>query len=106
MPSAKMFTARKKIAKEKGAEPDEFEESVAQVRCRRDVHMGRPFWSVASALRAVASAAAAAAGKATQPASQQRICSCWGTVSERPMVKLMSAGQALGVPICSEALVL
>lgn len=26
-----MFTARKKIAKEKGAEPDEFEESVAQV---------------------------------------------------------------------------
>ena len=27
-----MFTARKKIVKEKGAEPDEFEESVAQVR--------------------------------------------------------------------------
>lgn len=26
-----MFTARKKIAKEKGAEPDDFEESVAQV---------------------------------------------------------------------------
>lgn len=26
-----MFTARKKIAKEKGAEPDVFEESVAQV---------------------------------------------------------------------------
>ena len=26
-----MFTARKKIAKEKGAEPDAFEESVAQV---------------------------------------------------------------------------
>lgn len=26
-----MFTARKKIAKEKGADPDEFEESVAQV---------------------------------------------------------------------------
>ena len=26
-----MFSARKKIAKEKGAEPDEFEESVAQV---------------------------------------------------------------------------
>lgn len=26
-----MFTARKKIVKEKGAEPDEFEESVAQV---------------------------------------------------------------------------
>ena len=26
-----MFTARKKIAKEKGAEPDTFEESVAQV---------------------------------------------------------------------------
>lgn len=30
---ARMFTARKKIAKEKGAEPDEFEESVAQVSC-------------------------------------------------------------------------
>jgi hypothetical protein len=30
---ARMFTARKKIAKEKGAEPDDFEESVAQVRC-------------------------------------------------------------------------
>ena len=30
--SANMFTARKKIAKEKGAEPDDFEESVAQVR--------------------------------------------------------------------------
>jgi hypothetical protein len=29
--AAKMFTARKKIAKEKGAEPGEFEESVAQV---------------------------------------------------------------------------
>ena len=28
-----MFTARKKIVKERGAEPDEFEESVAQVRC-------------------------------------------------------------------------
>jgi hypothetical protein len=27
-----MFTARKKIVKEKGAEPDSFEESVAQVR--------------------------------------------------------------------------
>lgn len=27
-----MFTARKKIVKEKGAEPDAFEESVAQVR--------------------------------------------------------------------------
>ena len=27
-----MFTARKKIAKEKGAEPDHFEESVAQVQ--------------------------------------------------------------------------
>jgi hypothetical protein len=27
-----MFTARKKIVKEKGAEPDEFEEQVAQVR--------------------------------------------------------------------------
>ena len=26
-----MFTARKKIVKEKGAEPDDFEESVAQV---------------------------------------------------------------------------
>lgn len=26
-----MFTARKKIAKEKGQEPDSFEESVAQV---------------------------------------------------------------------------
>lgn len=26
-----MFTARKKIVKEKGAEPDEFEETVAQV---------------------------------------------------------------------------
>ena len=26
-----MFSARKKIAKEKGAEPDEFEDSVAQV---------------------------------------------------------------------------
>jgi hypothetical protein len=30
--SNKMFTARKKIVKEKGAEPDSFEESVAQVR--------------------------------------------------------------------------
>jgi hypothetical protein len=29
-----MFTARKKIVKEKGAEPDDFEESVAQVRAR------------------------------------------------------------------------
>lgn len=29
-----MFTARKKIAKEKGAEPDVFEESVAQVGSR------------------------------------------------------------------------
>lgn len=29
--SNKMFTARKKIVKERGAEPDEFEESVAQV---------------------------------------------------------------------------
>lgn len=28
---ARMFTARKKIAKEKGQEPDSFEESVAQV---------------------------------------------------------------------------
>ena len=28
-----MFTARKKILKEKNAEPDVFEESVAQVRC-------------------------------------------------------------------------
>jgi hypothetical protein len=28
-----MFTARKKIVKEKGVEPDAFEESVAQVRC-------------------------------------------------------------------------
>lgn len=27
-----MFTARKKIAKEKGQEPDSFEESVAQVQ--------------------------------------------------------------------------
>jgi hypothetical protein len=27
-----MFTARKKIVKEKGAEPDDFEETVAQVR--------------------------------------------------------------------------
>ena len=26
-----MFSARKKIAKEKGAEPDDFEDSVAQV---------------------------------------------------------------------------
>ncbi len=35
---ASMFTARKKIAKEKGAEPDAFEESVAQVPpfARRD----------------------------------------------------------------------
>lgn len=30
-----MFTARKKIVKEKGAEPDDFEESVAQVRAKR-----------------------------------------------------------------------
>jgi len=30
-----MFTARKKIAKDKGVEPDEFEESVAQVRSER-----------------------------------------------------------------------
>jgi hypothetical protein len=29
--AARMFTARKKIVKEKGAEPDEFEETVAQV---------------------------------------------------------------------------
>jgi hypothetical protein len=29
--SAAMFTARRKIQKEKGQEPDEFEESVAQV---------------------------------------------------------------------------
>jgi hypothetical protein len=29
--SAVMFTARRKIQKEKGQEPDEFEESVAQV---------------------------------------------------------------------------
>jgi hypothetical protein len=29
-----MFTARRKIQKEKGQEPDEFEESVAQVRLR------------------------------------------------------------------------
>ena len=29
--SGRMFSARKKIAKEKGAEPDEFEEQVAQV---------------------------------------------------------------------------
>lgn len=29
--AARMFTARKKIVKEKGAEPDDFEESVAQV---------------------------------------------------------------------------
>lgn len=30
-----MFTARKKIVKEKGQQPDEFEESVAQVRRQR-----------------------------------------------------------------------
>jgi len=29
--AARMFTARKKIVKEKGTEPDDFEESVAQV---------------------------------------------------------------------------
>jgi small subunit ribosomal protein S7e len=32
-----MFTARKKIVKEKGAEPDDFEESVAQVRAAATV---------------------------------------------------------------------
>lgn len=32
-----MFTARKKIAKDKGADPDSFEESVAQVCAARDV---------------------------------------------------------------------
>jgi hypothetical protein len=34
-----MFTARKKIVKEKGAEPDDFEESVAQVRAERCYNM-------------------------------------------------------------------
>jgi len=35
-----MFTARKKIVKEKGAEPDDFEETVAQVcHCFKDTCM-------------------------------------------------------------------
>ncbi len=38
-----MFTARKKIAKEAGAEPTELEEQVAQVR--RAVGSGRPPWA-------------------------------------------------------------
>ncbi len=40
--SAAMFTARRKIQKEKGQEPDEFEESVAQVcllRRPRNLHL-------------------------------------------------------------------
>lgn len=35
-----MFTARKKILKDRGAEPDVFEESVAQVRCHGDSPLG------------------------------------------------------------------
>lgn len=39
--AARMLAARKKIVKEKGAEPDEFEETVAQV-CHAIFHTSRP----------------------------------------------------------------
>jgi hypothetical protein len=44
--SAAMFTARRKIQKEKGQEPDEFEESVAQVCfcCFEEICIFRSQW--------------------------------------------------------------
>ncbi len=54
-----MFTARKKIAKDKGAEPDAFEESVAQV-CVALVQGTTVFWG--SQVAGIAAACAATGG--------------------------------------------
>lgn len=64
-----MFTARKKIVKEKGAEPDDFEESVAQVR-RNTQLMDLSTSSAASLLYWASSTAAASCEQSTDSSSQ------------------------------------
>lgn len=70
-----MFTARKKIAKEAGAEPTELEEQVAQVR--RALGSGQPWASRGSMLPPLAAAV-------VRPPASKGFCSAAPTLGRKP----------------------